>query len=143
MIRCSRIRALACAAVLSIWAPLALIGGTGTALVALFGAEHRVVVFADRGHEDLVFCHDATAAAGAASVAIAASDCADDHRLHVASADRIVSRHDAKSAPRVDAQLPRAVLAPLACGPVHSATRTDAPTLQPTVALQRTIVLQV
>jgi hypothetical protein len=66
------------------------------ATLASFGGDtsHHVSIQQDLGHDDFVFCHDSRDGADSASAIFAAVDCADDHRLHAANAESLVSRHD-------------------------------------------------
>jgi hypothetical protein len=132
---------LARLAVLAAWGPIAASGGSAAVITALLGSHHAVSVQADRGHDDLVFCHDEGGVAPAPAAAIAASDCADDHRVHVANADRLVSRADAKL---VDARVAPASLAlPNLAAVSHAATPASALALPAAITQQRTVVLQV
>lgn len=66
------------------------------AAIESFGADHaahHVSIQQDVGHDDFVLCHDARESAAPSSPAIAASDCTDDHRLHAADTESLVSRH--------------------------------------------------
>jgi hypothetical protein len=89
------------------------------AVIASFehGHAHHVSVQADVGHDDFVICHDAREATTRSEVAFAPADCADDHRLHAANAESLISRHEVANVP-IDAPLalvarPLAALAPL------------------------------
>ena len=67
------------------------------AALASFDGDHAhyVSVQQDLGHDDFVFCHDARAGTDRFESAFAATDCADDHRLHAANTESLISRHDA------------------------------------------------
>lgn len=74
---------------------------TLAALASLGGDHaHHVSVQQDLGHDDFVFCHDARGETDRSEPAFAASACADDHRLHVANTESLLSRHDSAQMPR-------------------------------------------
>lgn len=80
------------------------------------GHAHHVSMQPDVGHDDFVICHDAREAATPAELAFAPADCADDHRLHAANAESLISRHEVANVP-IDAPLalvatPLAAVAP-------------------------------
>jgi hypothetical protein len=114
------------------------------AAIASFEADHahHVSVQPDVGHDDFVICHDAREAATPAELAFAPADCADDHRLHAANAESLISRHEVANVP-IEAPLalvatPLAAIAPLS---FRSFAASDSATL---VANRhdRTIVLR-
>lgn len=91
---------------------------------------HHVSIQADVGHDDFVICHDAREATTPAEVAFAPADCADDHRLHAANAESLISRHDGASV-AIDAPLALVAmpLAELASSAFHSFAASDSATL--------------
>jgi len=78
-------------------------GAVVATLVALASFDgdhaHHVSVQQDLGHDDFVFCHDARAGTDRFESAFAATDCADDHRLHAANTESLISRHDSADLP--------------------------------------------
>jgi hypothetical protein len=72
-------------AIVATLAAFASLGGEGA---------HHVSMQPDAGHDDFVFCHDARGDSDQATLAFAPSDCSDDHRLHAATAESLISRHD-------------------------------------------------
>jgi hypothetical protein len=81
------------------------------AAVASFEADHahHVSIQPDVGHDDFVICHDARETTMPAELAFAPADCADDHRLHAANAESLISRHEVASVP-LDAPLALAAI---------------------------------
>lgn len=53
---------------------------------------HNVTIQRDAGHDDFVLCHDSHADVDSPGPAFAPADCADDHRLHAANAESLISR---------------------------------------------------
>jgi hypothetical protein len=126
------------------------VAGPGAAVAALaaltsIGADrgHHVSIQQDAGHDDVVLCHDAHGEAAASGPAIAASDCADDHRFHAMDVESLVSRHDGAKL------LPDALLALAAAPPVAiaapAAESLPAPVPATLVASRhhRTVVLRI
>ena len=103
---------------------------------------HHISLEADLGHQDLVLCHDAEVAVPAGSTAFAPSDCEGDHRLHVASADSLISRHDGSSAPShaahaaIHAPAPSLAVALQRAAPSHGAASRFANRLHRTIVLR-------
>jgi hypothetical protein len=84
---------------------------TLTALASLDGDHaHHVSIQRNAGHDDLVICHDPRDRADPFEAGVASADCADDHRLHAASIESLISRHEGSVLP--DAALLALVAAP-------------------------------
>jgi hypothetical protein len=126
--------------------------GALVASVALLAAggvahAHHLSVQPDLGHDDIVLCHEGAPAAVRGPSLVDGADCPDDHRLHVARADRMVPGGELRSALRPDAApaaavLPRAVsiAAPAARVPRRAPCAAEPPAPAP---LERSTVLQI
>lgn len=131
------------------WAALALLGAPGPgALVALAGFvsgdhAHAISLERDVTHADLVLCHDDAEPADAARPAFATRDCANDHRVHLASAEGPVLRGDAKLALASCVTAALASTTALDSRPVaRTATPDFGPALVDASRIHRTIVLR-
>jgi hypothetical protein len=114
-ISASRARAIVWLALLVITPGVAGPGAIVATLAALasLGGDyaHHVSVQQDLGHDDFVFCHDERDDTDRFESAFAATDCADDHRLHASNTESLVSRHDGADLP-LNAQLALVALLP-------------------------------
>jgi hypothetical protein len=91
---------------------------------------HHVSIQPDVGHVDFVICHDAREATPPTRAAFAPSDCADDHRLHAANTESLISRHDATNAPfAAPLALVATPLVAIAPSPFRASTASDSATL--------------
>jgi hypothetical protein len=90
-----------------------------------------------------VFCHDTRGEAAPFDAAFASADCADDHRLHAASADSLISRHDIArllhAAPLVAVASPLVAVAT----PVRATIPASEAATPVAIRQHRTIVLRV
>ena len=120
-----------------------LIVATLTALASLDGDHaHHVSIQQDAGHDDFVICHDPRDGAGSLEAGLAAADCADDHRLHVANIESLISRHDGSVLP--DATLLAIVAPPFTetMGRVHAVLPASSRATLGASLHQRTVVLR-
>jgi hypothetical protein len=114
------------------------------AAIASFDGDHahRVSIQQDLGHDAFVFCHDARDASDRFESAFDSADCADDHRLHVANTESLISRHDGANLPQ-DTQL-TLVAAPLAeiAMDIAAMLPASAPATLVAIRQHRTVVLR-
>jgi hypothetical protein len=120
-----------------------VIVATLTALASLDGDHaHHVSIQRNVGHDDFVICHEPRDGADAFDVAVASADCADDHRLHTANIESLISRHHGSVLP--DAALLALVAAPFTetIGRVHAVLPVSSRATQSARFYQRTVVLR-
>jgi hypothetical protein len=114
------------------------------AAIASFDGDHahNVSIQQDLGHDDFVFCHDARDDTDRSESAFASADCADDHRLHAANSESLISRHDRADLPH-DAPfaLVAAPLAEIAMG-IAAMLPASAPATLVAIRQHRTVVLR-
>ncbi|RIK91649.1 MAG: hypothetical protein DCC71_24930 [Proteobacteria bacterium] len=107
---------------------------------------HHLSVRPDVGHDDIVLCHEGAPAQARGPSLGDATDCPDDHRFHVTSANGLVAGSEARSALRHDgasvAALPRAAFetGPAARSAPRAASSQNPPAPAP---LERSAVLQI
>lgn len=115
------------------------------AMLASFDSDHshHVSIQQDLGHDDFVFCHDARDDVAPSDSAFASADCADDHRLHAANAESLISRHDGARL-LFDASF-GAVASPLAAiaTPVRATIPASEAVTRAAIRHHRTVVLRV
>ncbi len=120
-----------------------VIVATLAALASLDGDHaHHVSIQRDSGHDDFVICHDPRDGADSFEAVVASADCADDHRLHTANIESLISRHDGSVLP--DAAPFALVAAPFTetIGRVHAALPASSRATQRASLHQRTVVLR-
>ena len=116
---------------------------TLAALASLDGDHaHHVSIQQGVGHDDFVICHDPRDDADPFEAAVASADCADDHRLHTANTESLISRHDASALP--DAAPLALVAAPFTESVVraHAVLPASSRATQGASRHQRTVVLR-
>ena len=120
-----------------------VIVATLTALASLDGDHaHHVSIRQGVGHDDFVICHEPRDGADPFEAAVASVDCAEDHRLHTANIESLISRHDASVMP--DAAPLALVAAPFTESLVraHAVLPASSRATQGASRHQRTVVLR-